>query len=375
MKRQIFFLALVAALCCAACAPADGEPEFSLPEEPAAFAVPEVAENMVDADIYRQAVANEEGQEAEEEALSEISPESALAEQRQTSASETDVAVQPASAEPESVQAAPTQPVDDAAASAVATDEPTVLSISGEGVGGETAWTLARLQSLAEGYREITYSTTNNWPSFSYIAVQGVSLPYLLRKAGLLDSAAGFKFIATDGYYVTVTYEQIFGKRYTYSDHSATGSGGAVAVEPVIAWAWGDVGKVKPESIRSFFGQSGPLEVNTSAFVKDLCKIEVSATSPGQWTPPTVSLADGSLVPTGTELKLMHDAMDSVRIYYTLDGSEPDYNSPVYNPSTSYFQPQLITPLVLEHSVTVKAFAAALGKEKSPVVIFSFTVM
>ena len=253
-------------------------------------------------------------------------------------------------------------------------NDPVILTINGSGVKKETTWTLSQLQALRDGYREYTYSTTNNWPNFGYMTAQGISLPYLLRQAGMLDSAAGVKLISVDGYYATVTYNQVFNSRYSYSNHSAGGSSGAAAVEPVIAWAWGEGGKPRPENIRPVFGQTGPMDVNTSVFVKDLCRIEVSTASFGAWVSPGASITDGSVVPAGTEFKLLYGNMDSVRIYYTVDGSEPDYNSPVYNPSASYFQPQLTVPLIIEQSVTIKAFAAAFGKERSPVATFNITV-
>jgi len=241
-------------------------------------------------------------------------------------------------------------------------------------VDGETTWTLEQLRALSDGYREITYSITNNWPTFNFMSAHGLSLPYLLRQAGLKNDAASIKFTSSDGYGVTLTYNQVFGTYYSYSTHSSSGSGGAEIVEPLIAWEWGDVGKVREENIRPFFGQSGHWDVNTASFVKDLCLIEVSTAPTGAWAAPGASIASGSTVPAGTELELLHDNMDNVRIYYTLDGSEPDYNSPVYNPSTSYFQPDLTKPLALTESLTVKAFAAAYGKDRSPVAAFSYTV-
>jgi hypothetical protein len=253
-------------------------------------------------------------------------------------------------------------------------DEPVILTISGAGVSGETTWTLSQLKSLQDGYRVCTYSTTNNWPVYGYMTARGISLPYLLMQAGVLDSAASFKFIAADGYNVTVTRNQVFGGLYTFANHSSAGSGGASAIESVVAWEWGDGNSAGPENLRPFFGQSGPQEVNTSVFVKDLCKIEVYTSSAGVWAAPGASISDGSAVPAGTELALLHENMDSVHIYYTLDGSEPNYYSPVYNLSTSYFQPQLIQPLELSQSVTVKAFAAALGRERSQTVTFVITV-
>ena len=253
-------------------------------------------------------------------------------------------------------------------------DEAIALTIRGDAVSGETTWTLETLQSMLDGYRECTYSTTNNWPSFGYTSAYGISLTYLLEQAGVLSDAAAFKFIAADGYYFSVTYNQIYGTHYSYSNHSASGSSGAIAVEPVVAWEWGDIGRTRPEDLRVFFGQSGPWEVNTSAFVKNLIIIEVTAIPQGSWEAPGASIADSSVVPAGSEFSFLHGNIDSVRIYYTLDGSEPDYNSLVYNKSTNNFQPQLIIPLIITENVTIRALAAGLGKEPSPVVTFSLTV-
>ena len=257
---------------------------------------------------------------------------------------------------------------------AITDDEPVVLTIFGDGVSRETTWTLSRLQSMREGYRENIYSTTNNWPAFGHTAAHGISLPYLLRQAEMINSAESFVLTAADGYRVTATYDQIFGTRYAYAEHSREGSGGASSVEAILAWEWGEEGGVRPEDLRSFFGQCGPMEVNTSYFVASLIRIEVLNASQGTWDIPGASIADGSEVTFGTELRLLHDNMDNLRIYYTLDGSVPDYNSTVYNRSTSFFQPQLITPIFLAESVTVKAFAAGFGRDPSDVVTFSYIV-
>lgn len=250
---------------------------------------------------------------------------------------------------------------------------PVILTIRGDGVSGETTWTLEQLRALSGGYRENTYSTTNNWPNFGHMRANGVSLQFLLREAGMLSGAASFKLIATDGYYVIVTYDQMFGARYSYAAHSSAGSSGASIVEPVVAWEWGE-GSVRQERIRPFFGQRGPFEVNTLTFVKDLQIIEVTGAPQGAWDAPGASVENDAAVPSGTELELSHGSMDNIRIYYTLDGSEPDYGSLVYNQSTSYYQPHLIKPIVLTESVTIKAFAAGYGRDPSPVVTISITV-
>ena len=363
-KTLLLTLFLLLLLCASACSLSTDGVDPSLPQELSANKEENASNDLADTDTAMLSLANKEEQpqniaETNDETTSAV----AIVEQAEQPSIET-----AAENEPEP------SPVADTITPSALPQDPVILTISGDAVNKETAWTLAQLQSLTEGYREITYSTTNNWPSFSHMTAQGLSLPYLLRQAGLLDNAASFTFSATDGYRVNLTYEQIFGKQYAYSIHKPEGSSGALAIEPVIAWAWGDQDKIRPENIRPFFGHQGPLEVNTSAFIKDLCHIEASLTPADAWAMPQASIADGSTVPTGTELELLHDAMDSARIYYTTDGSEPDYNSPVYNPSTSYFQPQLTIPLILTKNVTIKAFAAALGKEKSPVATFSFVV-
>jgi hypothetical protein len=364
MKKPFWiFVALCLLLCCGACAPAPPEaaPPQSAPLTEAQPAAAEDSAGTEDTADLPDLAAPDAGQAAEADAVTGASSkESSGAEER-----------------PEASPEAAGQPVADAQeniAPLAAAGEAVILTISGDGVSGPSTWTLGQLQSLTEGYRELTYSTTNNWPSYGRMSAQGISLPYLLRQATLLESAASFKFTATDGYFVSLTYEQVFGARYAYAVHGPEGSSGALAVEPVLAWAWGEAGLARPENLRPFFGQSGPLEVNTSLFVKDLCQIEVSGAALGVWAAPAPSIAAGSTVPVGTELTLTHENLDSVRIYYTLDGSEPDYNSPVYNHSTSYFQPQLIKPLLLTHSVTVKAFAAAYGKDRSHTVSLSYTV-
>jgi len=253
-------------------------------------------------------------------------------------------------------------------------DDARVLVITGDGAREETSWTLGQLKAMTDGYREYTYSTTNNWPTFSFSTARGVSLPYLLKRAGMLDGARSVKLIAYDGYSATVTVGQVFGEQYAYAAHSFAGSSEPAIVEPVISWYWGDGASPRAENIRPYFGQAGPWEVNTSSFVKNLAKIEVSMESAGVWPAPTASLPDGAAATAGTVLELDHPNLDNVRIYYTIDGSEPGYDSPVYNPSTRYFQPQLIAPIELRKSLTVKAFAAGYGKDPSPVAVFAYTV-
>jgi len=264
------------------------------------------------------------------------------------------------------VQPAPTEP--DAA------PEGAILSIFGDGVASQTDWTLEQLQALEAGYMEVKYSTTRNWPTYSHMTGHGVSLRYLLEHVGILDSARTFVFSAPDGYRVNITREQVYETRFAFTDHNAESSSGPVEVEPMIAWEWGDRGEIYPEDIRPLFGQRGRQDVNTASSVKSLFRIEVLTWDTGAWETPGVSIPSGSTVPPGTELMLTHPFLDNTGLYYTMDGSDPDYDSLLFNVSTTYFQPDLIVPIIIDRDVTIKVFAGGLGKADSAIVTFTYTV-
>ena len=246
-----------------------------------------------------------------------------------------------------------------------------VLVIYGSGVASQTNWTLEQLLLLEDGYLEQTFSTTNNWPNYSHIIGNGVALRYLLERAGILDDAKTLIFSSPDGYKAALTREQVFGVQYAYSEHSASGSSGAYEVEPVVAWEWGEK-SAEPEDLRPFFGQFGPHDVNTAAMVKSLYRIEVSAVSAGAWDIPEHNIPKSGSLPKEMELEFTHPNMDNIKLYYTLDGSEPDYNSEVYNKSTSYFQPALILPVKISDGVTIKVFAGGFGKADSAVLTLTY---
>jgi len=253
-------------------------------------------------------------------------------------------------------------------------DDVIVLTISGNAAKEETSWTLSELKSLADGYREIVYSTTNNWPSYGKLEGNGISLQYLLAQVGILDTAASFRFTSADGYFYNLTYQQVYGERYSYEKHSVEESLNPFVVEPILAWEWGEEGRAFPQNLRLMLGQIGSYEVNTLAFVKSLYKIEVSNEYLGRWAAPTGDIASGTTVDKGTKIDILHENRDSIRIYYTIDGSDPDYSSAVYNPSTSYYQPQLIVPIEVNADITIKAFAAGIGKDDSPIATFVYKV-
>jgi hypothetical protein len=92
---------------------------------------------------------------------------------------------------------------------------------------------------------------------------------------------------------------------------------------------------------------------------------------PGQWSKVQAEPASAKVKP-GTEIVLSHPEQDLVKIYYTLDGSIPDANSLLYNPSATYFQPDLSKPIPVNKPVTIKAIAVGFGKHDSQVSTFQY---
>ena len=221
------------------------------------------------------------------------------------------------------------------------------MAITGDGVTNPRYFSLKDLKSLSDlpserGYLEQVFSIVNNWPTKKFQVAKGASLSVLLDMAGLRQEAAFFRVEAADGYYAQLTREQLLGKRYYYPGLLKESTSGAVGVKPIVAWACEtgtqDISKAKDCDLRLIIGQLGIFDVNTAPSVQNMTTIKVSTKAAGRWSAPSVRGENETLV-------FFHETMDQVKLHYTLDGSEPTYNSPVYNPSTSYFQPELLQPI------------------------------
>lgn len=244
----------------------------------------------------------------------------------------------------------------------------TVLTVTGDGVAQTIYYSMADLKAMKSAYLEESYSVLNNWPTKKFAVAKGVDIAYLLKQAGLKNEAKSFKIEAKDGYKASLTGEQLLGSQYRYPGLLEGSDAGAVAVKPQLSWAYEagtqDMAAAIPCGLRLTLGQNGLNDVNTAAAVQDVSTITVSTGSPGNWAAPTFSAS-------GDQVAIEHTAMDQVKIYYTLDGTEPNLKSPVYNPSTSYFQPELTQPLQVSGQVTIKAKAVGYGKYDSEVVTYA----
>ncbi len=244
----------------------------------------------------------------------------------------------------------------------------TILTISGDGVKKPVYLSLADLKQLKSGYIEQTYSIVNNYPTRKFSVAKGIDLAYLLKQAGLKSTARSFQVEASDGYQVTLTRDQLLGKRYRYPQLKSASTAQAVQVQPILAWAFAEgqeMSKAREGELRLTVGQRGLNDVNTAVSVQMVAKITVSTQEHGRWAKPAASMADG-------QITLQHENLDQVKLYYTLDGREPDEYSPVYNPSTTYFQPDLIKPIPVSGSGTLKVKVIGYGKNDSEVLNYAY---
>lgn len=247
-------------------------------------------------------------------------------------------------------------------------NETTALTVSGDGLEHPLYLSLQDLKGMKAGYTEQCYSLVNNYPTRKFMVAKGVDLLWLLNQAGMKSSASSILIEASDGYKATLTRDQLLSKRYRYPDLLNGSTAGAVAVKPVLAWASAegkDFSKAREEDLRLAIGQVGLNDVNTAAGVQMVTKITVSVQDKGRWEKPTAVLADG-------QITLTHEFLDQVKLYYTLDGSEPTVYSQVYNPSTTYFQPDLIKPIPVSDSGTLKVKAVGYGKSDSEVLTYAY---
>ncbi|MCL1816387.1 MAG: S-layer homology domain-containing protein [Clostridiales bacterium] len=243
---------------------------------------------------------------------------------------------------------------------AVAAEE--TLTIRGDGVEKEIVYTRAELESLKAALEQHAYSLSNNFPTEKTEYAAGLPLLYLLQQAGLKDIAQTITCIATDGYKREFTVQELlYAPRYYYP---SSGDKKPVPAMVSLQSSASGLSSLEPIELKLIMGQRSPGEQTNPWFVKNLSTIEVSCEKPARWPKVTFNRASG---PDGVTLQLLHENIDSVKIYYTTDGSAPSTQSKMYNISASYYQPQLNQPLLLNKTTVVQAVAIGAGKEDSAI--------
>jgi len=245
---------------------------------------------------------------------------------------------------------------------ATAAAENETLTIKGDGVGKEITYSRAELEAMKDNIVQYCYSGANNFPTEKIKYAEGVPLTYLLEKAGIKDTAQVIRFAASDGYVREFTVQELlYTPRYNF-----TKAGEKQEVPAMVCLKSSESGfdKLEAEDMRLVIGQRAQSEQTDPWFVKFLSEIIVSCEEPGQWPAVTFNRVSGD---DGVTLQLLHKNFDSVKIYYTTDGSDPTVESKMYNVSASYYQPELNKPLLINRTTVVKAVVVGPGMENSQV--------
>lgn len=245
--------------------------------------------------------------------------------------------------------------------------EAAVLSITGNGVNAPCKLTLSQIKNLPEVCHD--YSVINTWPAEKwYLGIKGVKLTDILGLAQVKEEAKLITIKGSDGYEETFTIDEFFAPRYYFPGLMEGSSENKVPVPTILS-----TDKIPRTGMRLIIGQRWVTEQNNLWYVKYVDRIIISTEEPGKWSNVTADPA-GGVVKKGASVVLGHEQFDSVKIYYTMDGSEPDGNSAMYNVSASYYQPQLNVPIEITEDTTVKAIAIGTSKRNSDIVTFTYTV-
>jgi len=240
-----------------------------------------------------------------------------------------------------------------------------ILKVSGPGVAHPVDLSLSQLKAMKSAYRKETFSMRNAWPTAKSFTGEGISIADLLKAVGIKTDAGVVTINGRDGYLAHFTPDQLLKSRQTFPGLAKNSAAGATSVDALLVWSWSESGDTQPTTkLRNFVGQDSLTDVNSVVSVQDVISIAVAAGPLEQWAAPQYDIAKSGNARTVT---LYHGSMDSVQVYYTLDGSDPTVTSSLYNPSTSYYQPQLVVPIKAQAGQTLKMLVVGYGKEPSKV--------
>jgi len=251
------------------------------------------------------------------------------------------------------------------------------ISVSGDGIDGELTFTLPELKAMQDAVFEHVYSTINNWPAAKFYAARGIRVATVLKAAGVLETAKLITFRSNDSYEVTLTRRQLLEDEQFYFPSVESGSGeGAEKVEPILAYEFkegsSDMAKTMPEEFCLIIGQRNYAEHTNPALVENIKEIVVSAAPPEKWQQAGIFPVSGR-VSAGDSIKLQHPEFGLVKLFYTVDGSDPTEMSAMYNPST--YQPELNKPIVFNESAVLKVLVTGYGREDSDIAVFNIEVL
>lgn len=247
------------------------------------------------------------------------------------------------------------------------------IELSGDGISGTVSYSMQEMDGWGNTV-EYVYSLINNWPNKKFAVAKGIPLQSILEKAGVWDSFQVVSIASGDGYTASFTREQLLAPRFYFPGLLEDSTAGQEQRPIILTLGYAldetEMSELEEEEApRLVFGQNYITEHNSVAFVENIASITVSNQPAEKWEPCGSFPASGS-IKKGDTVKLTHDSIGLVKIFYTLDGSTPDYSSAMYNPST--YQPALNAPIPIDGDVVIKAMVSGYGKADSDVVSFEF---
>ena len=284
------------------------------------------------------------------------------------------------------------------------------IAISGPGLNGPGPVTITQNQlrgteSVSKGVylqqQDVIYSTINTWPTKSWYRGQGVKLIDLLNAAGgLKPEATQIRFTSGDNFKVTFTVEELLNApRYRFPKFMSSGlpghlpgdPSGKVLVDTIIAHrsfsaqSYNDILDAenfnRSDANLLLYGQRAVTQQTNSRFAKWVVQIEVLTDPVPQWDNPTVNPAPGE-VPAGTMVEMHSPFDDEDKVHYTLDGSAPTIDSPMYNwVAMRWWSSRSDDLAEINHKIgplnsdtTIKAVVIGPGRSDSDIVTFSYQV-
>ena len=247
-----------------------------------------------------------------------------------------------------------------------------VLDTAGNELWSFSEETLKNLPAERRGEFSQAYSTVNNWPTARFYAADGYKVESILAEAGVLETAQTITFRAADGYETSLTREQLL-SRQNYYPNQTENDEGAQPVYPVIAYRWregtNDISEARDDKPTLIIGQRDRFEQTNPVFVVGVAEMIVDFDPCESWP-----IAGGFPLPGpiahGETVKLQHPNIGKVKLYYTLDGSTPTTESPMYNPSA--YQPELTKPIPITEPVVIKVLAVGYGKSDSEIAVLEY---
>ena len=283
------------------------------------------------------------------------------------------------------------------------------ITISGPGLNSAepVIITQAQLQgteTLSDGttlpQQDVIYSTINTWPTKSWYRGQGVKLIDLLNAAGgIKPEATQIKFISRDGFAATFTVDELLNTpRYRFPNFMNTGlpghlpgdPTGKVLVDTIIAhksFSAQDYDDIEdPENFSRadanhlLYGQRAVTQQTNARFAKYVTEIEVLTEPAAKWDAPTLT-PEAGVVAAGTMVEMHSPYDDEDKVHYTLDGSDPTIESPMYNwiakrwwSSRADELDQINHKIPINSDTTIKAVVIGPGRLDSDIVTYEYLV-